>query len=116
MNLGLGYSEILLILIVVLVVIGPRKLPEILRTMGKLMRELRKASDELRRELLFSDEINSVKRTLRDGLDPVSPPPIPPRLRTKKDGPPQDRPNSSQAEPSAQSGELEPSPEPLEPK
>ena len=44
---GIGGWEILLILIVVLIVVGPGKLPEIARTMGKTIRAIRKASSDL---------------------------------------------------------------------
>ena len=41
---GIGAWEILLILVVALIVIGPGKLPGIARTLGKTMRVIRKAS------------------------------------------------------------------------
>ena len=43
-----GPSEIIFIFILALVVFGPKKLPEIGRTLGKGMREFRKATDELK--------------------------------------------------------------------
>jgi sec-independent protein translocase protein TatB len=45
---GLGVGEILLVLIVVLVVFGPTKLPDLARTMGKAMAEFRRASRDLK--------------------------------------------------------------------
>ncbi len=84
MTLGLGYSEILIIAVLALIVIGPRKLPEMMRNVGKIMGQLRRASDDIRREILFSDEINEVKRTVRETMDPTSPPPTPPKLKVKK--------------------------------
>ena len=44
---GIGIWEILLILIVALVVLGPRRLPEIARTLGKAVRTIKKASADL---------------------------------------------------------------------
>lgn len=84
MNLGFGHFEILLILIIALVVIGPRKLPELLRNAGKLMGQLRRASDELRNEILYSDEFRSIQDTIDGTKESFTPPPVPPRLRTKK--------------------------------
>ncbi len=44
---GIGTWEILLILIVVLIVLGPRRLPEIGRTLGRAIRAIKKASTDL---------------------------------------------------------------------
>jgi TatA/E family protein of Tat protein translocase len=44
----LGIPELILIFAVVLIVFGPRKLPEIGRTLGKALAEFRKATDELK--------------------------------------------------------------------
>ena len=44
---GMGMGEILLILIVVLIVWGPGKIPEVARTIGRTVRTLRKATTNL---------------------------------------------------------------------
>ena len=41
---SLGFQEIAVILLVALLIFGPKKLPEIGRTLGNAMRELRKAA------------------------------------------------------------------------
>lgn len=48
---GLGFSEILLILAVALIVFGPKKLPEAARLLGKAMGEFRRTLDEIRYDL-----------------------------------------------------------------
>ena len=45
---GIGFSEILLVLVVALVVIGPKRLPELARILGRGLAEIRRASDEFR--------------------------------------------------------------------
>jgi Tat protein translocase TatB subunit len=45
--LGIGMQEILIILVVALIVIGPKRLPELARTLGKGLAEFRKAADDL---------------------------------------------------------------------
>ena len=44
---GMGFGEILLILIVALIIFGPGRIPEIARTLGKTVRAFRKASFDL---------------------------------------------------------------------
>ena len=44
---GIGIWEILLILVVAVIVLGPSRLPEIARTLGKTIRAIRKASADL---------------------------------------------------------------------
>jgi TatA/E family protein of Tat protein translocase len=45
---GLGMQELILILVVALLVIGPKKLPDIARALGKAMREFRRATDDIK--------------------------------------------------------------------
>ena len=47
--LNIGAGELILILVVVLIVFGHGKLPEVAKSMGKAMREFRKASSSLQR-------------------------------------------------------------------
>jgi len=49
---GIGMTELLVILAIALVVIGPKKLPELARSLGKGLAEFRRASTEMRREFL----------------------------------------------------------------
>ena len=44
---GIGFGEVLLIFIVALIIWGPKRLPEISRTLGKTVRALRKATYDL---------------------------------------------------------------------
>jgi len=48
---GIGMPELLLILALALIVLGPKKLPELARALGKGMAEFRRATDELKGEL-----------------------------------------------------------------
>ncbi|TLU84297.1 MAG: twin-arginine translocase TatA/TatE family subunit [Chlorobium sp.] len=54
---GLGGQELLLILFVVLLFFGPQKLPELMRGLGKGMKEFKKAQDD------FEDEIKKAVET-----------------------------------------------------
>lgn len=59
----LGGPEIFLILVVALIIFGPRKLPEIGKSMGRMMAEFRKASNDFKRTLDDEVEADRVKPT-----------------------------------------------------
>ncbi len=67
---GIGMTELLIVLVVALLVLGPRKLPEMARTLGRGMAEFRRASDELRSTLNAS-----IEEETRKSADPRPPPP-----------------------------------------
>ena len=54
---GIGMPEILVIMLLVLILFGSKRLPEIARGLGKGMQEFKKAADDVKREL----DINKVK-------------------------------------------------------
>ena len=81
----LGMQEMLIILVVALIVFGPRRLPQIGKTLGKSLAEFRRTSNELRntleREVQMEEfraarnEVSGVGKdiegNLREGLDPT---------------------------------------------
>jgi TatA/E family protein of Tat protein translocase len=69
---GIGMPELLLILAVALIVLGPKKLPELARALGKGMAEFRRATDELKDEF----------RQMEHDIDDTSP-----TATAKKDDP-----------------------------
>ncbi len=63
----LGTGELIVILIVALVVVGPTRLPELARALGRGLREFRKAANELQEEVRRSmEEPEESKGTGRD--------------------------------------------------
>lgn len=52
---GLGFTEILVILVVALIFLGPEKLPEAAKMIGKTLGELRRTVDEIRFDITSSD-------------------------------------------------------------
>lgn len=44
---NIGFSEMMIIAVIALIVIGPKQLPELARTLGRLIGEFRKATDDL---------------------------------------------------------------------
>jgi TatA/E family protein of Tat protein translocase len=53
----LSLPHILLLLAIALVVIGPKKLPEIAKTLGKMFGEFQRAADDLKREIKTASDI-----------------------------------------------------------
>jgi len=56
----LGFPEVIVIFVIALLVFGPRKLPELGRSLGKGLSEFKRASNELRNTL--DDEIRNEER------------------------------------------------------
>ena len=48
---GIGMPELIIILVLALIVIGPKKLPELARSIGKGLAELKKATNDLQRNI-----------------------------------------------------------------
>lgn len=46
---GIGFQEMLVILVVVLIFFGPKRLPDLAKSLGKGIAEFKKASDEVRK-------------------------------------------------------------------
>lgn len=53
---GIGTGELLLLLFLALIVLGPERMPKVARDVGKVMNDLRRTSDELREEFLSADQ------------------------------------------------------------
>ena len=53
---GIGTGELLLLLVIALIVLGPERMPKLARDLGRAMAEFRKTSDELRNEFLNADK------------------------------------------------------------
>jgi len=68
---NLGISEVVVILIVALIFLGPGKLPDLARSIGKGMREIKKATDDLKG--VWDEEVSD---TLRDEVPQLRPPDI----------------------------------------
>jgi sec-independent protein translocase protein TatB len=63
----LGTTELLVVAVVALILFGPRKLPEIGRTVGKAIGEFKRASDDFKRTWEYEVEIEQRKPALDTG-------------------------------------------------
>jgi Tat protein translocase TatB subunit len=73
----LGGPELFLIFVVALIVFGPRKLPEIGKSLGKMMAEFRKASNDFRSTIESEVEAEKIRESMRIDLPKVEPVPAP---------------------------------------
>jgi sec-independent protein translocase protein TatB len=60
----LGFSEVLLVLIIALVVIGPERLPEVARGLGSMVGKIRTFIDNVKNESSLQQEIADLRRQL----------------------------------------------------
>ncbi|KQT82550.1 Sec-independent protein translocase protein TatB [Aurantimonas sp. Leaf443] len=72
----IGWSELLVIAVVLIVVVGPKDLPRMLRTFGRTTTQLRSMASDFRRQFddaLREAELDEVRDTVRDvrNLDPT---------------------------------------------
>lgn len=76
---GLGPTELIVILVLALLVLGPKRIPEAASTLGKAIRGFRRATKELKDQIDIDDEVRKpfedLRSALRDEpLRPVYPP------------------------------------------
>ena len=77
---GLGFQEIVVIAILALVLLGPKKLPELAQTLGKFVRDFQRAADDVKREL--TTPVEKIKREFAKTIadqEKGPPPPVLPK-------------------------------------
>ena len=60
---NLGFSEVLVIFVIALIVFGPRKLPDLGKSLGKGLAEFKRASNELKRT--WEEEVRTEEQELQ---------------------------------------------------
>ena len=85
---SLGVPELLFILVLALLVFGPRKLPEIGRTLGRALGEFRRATSDLKRTLDVELSSEDLKPTpARTASPAIESKPAPPARPSPAEGP-----------------------------
>lgn len=70
--MGIGFPEMLVIMAIALLVFGPKKLPEVGKSIGRAIREFRRTSDELKERFekeIKADEFRQAKEDLQKGFE-----------------------------------------------
>ena len=84
---GMGMPELIIILVIALIVIGPKKLPDLAKALGKGMSEFKKATQEIKGSLNMEEELKEVKEDLIDSVSGLDKP-----LDSEHDKLPEDEP------------------------
>ena len=70
MFLFIGGSELIFVILFVIMFFGAEKIPEIARGLGKMMREVKNASNEIKREI--KDSSNEIRKEINDSSNEVN--------------------------------------------
>jgi len=68
---NIGFPELLIILAIALLIFGPKKLPEVGRSIGRAVREFRRTSDEIKERIeeeIRVDEFKEIKDELKKDI------------------------------------------------
>jgi sec-independent protein translocase protein TatB len=68
---GIGMPELIIIFVIALIILGPKKLPDLARALGKGMAEFRKATNEIKENLNMDDELRGIEEDLADSVSGV---------------------------------------------
>lgn len=70
---GIGMQELVLILVIALIILGPKKLPDVAKSLGKAMNEFKRATSDIKDSLEVDNNLHSVKKSF-DTLNDSQPP------------------------------------------
>ena len=71
---GLGMGELIVILAIALIFLGPKRLPDVATSLGKAIRSFRKATRDLTDQLEIDDDVKAPLRELQSALRDEPPP------------------------------------------
>ena len=63
---GIGMPVMILILVIALIVIGPKKLPDLAKALGRAIGEFKKATSDFKESIEIDDELKDVKKAFDD--------------------------------------------------
>lgn len=68
---GIGFPELLIIMVVALIVVGPSRLPDLARALGRGYAEFRRATDELKQTFEQDDTVREIKQEFHSAQQQV---------------------------------------------
>ena len=63
---GIGWPEMVIVLVVALIFIGPKKLPDLAKSLGRALAEFKKATNDFRESITMDSTLNEVKDEFKD--------------------------------------------------
>lgn len=86
---GIGMPELIVIMVIALIVLGPSKLPDLARSIGKGLAEFKKATQDIKESLNIEGEIRDAKEDIADSISGLERPlDIKSKDRSFENGPP----------------------------
>ncbi len=90
---GIGMTELMVIFVIGLVVLGPKRLPELARSLGRSLAEFRRASNDMRREFMsVTEDADLASPLLTPRTTPPATPPAAPAAAPSAPAAPTDPP------------------------
>jgi len=68
---GLGMTELMVIMAIALVILGPSKLPDLAKALGRAMAEFKKATQEIKDSLDIDDDIREIRNDITKTVDSI---------------------------------------------
>ncbi len=85
---GIGMPELIIILVIALVVIGPKKLPDLAKALGKGLAEFKKATSEIKEGLHLDEDFKEARNDLADAVSGLDKPPDLKKTESVEEEPP----------------------------
>jgi TatA/E family protein of Tat protein translocase len=82
---GIGMPELIIIMVIALIVIGPSKLPDLAKALGKGMNEFKKATQDIKESLNVEEEFKEAKEDLIDSISGLDDSPEPELTESTKE-------------------------------
>lgn len=68
---GIGMPEMILILAIALIIIGPKKLPDLAKSLGRAIGEFKRATSEFKDTIDIDNDLKEIKDTVEDTADDI---------------------------------------------
>jgi len=69
-DIGIGFSELMLLAVIVIIVVGPEELPSLLRTIGRYVKQVKRIAEDFRSQV--DDAIKDPMEEIQESIEGVS--------------------------------------------